>query len=41
MPDLKNMTDFIRDLSSDIIWGIAFDESLTNKIKVILIASSK
>lgn len=38
--EIKLMTDFIRDLPSDIdiCWGIACDESLAESIKIILIA---
>ncbi len=42
-PDINSMTEFISKFGDDIdlIWGIAHDESLTECIKVILIASSK
>ncbi len=43
MSAIKSMTDFIGKYNQDIdvCWGLAFDESLTDSIKVILIASSK
>lgn len=45
-PDIsvaKSIVDFISmiDENIDVCWGLAFDESLTDSIKVILIASSK
>ncbi|WP_300804646.1 DNA translocase FtsK [uncultured Duncaniella sp.] len=43
MSAIKPLLDFISKYNNDIdvCWGIACDESLTDKIKVILIASSK
>ena len=40
---IKSMTDFIGKYNkdTDVCWGLAFDESLIDNIKVILIASSK
>lgn len=41
--EMKSMTDFIGKYNkdTDVCWGLAFDESLTDSIKVILIASRK
>ncbi len=41
--DIKSMSDFMNKYGDDIdlCWGIAYDESLTDSIKVILIASRK
>ncbi len=43
LSEIKTMTDFIGSFNNDIdvCWGIAYDETLTDNIKVILIASSK
>ncbi len=43
MLEMKSMTDFIGKYNKDIdvCWGLAFDESLTDSIKVILFASKK
>ena len=40
---IESMTDFIGKYNkdADVCWGLAFDESLIDNIKVILIASSK
>lgn len=40
---MKSMTDFIGKYNKyiDVSWGLAFDESLIDNTKVILIASSE
>lgn len=43
LPAINQLSAFLKSLPFDIgvIWGIAYDETLTDNIKVILIASSK
>lgn len=43
LSEIKSVTDFIGSFNNDIdvCWGFAYDETLTDNIKVILIASSK
>lgn len=41
MDEAQELTDFISNLDSgvDVIWGVAFDESLGNKIKITILAA--
>jgi hypothetical protein len=41
MDEAQELTDFISNLDSgvDVIWGVAFDESLGDKIKITILAS--
>ena len=43
MSTIKSMTDLIGKYNKDIdvSWGLAFDESLIDNIKIILVALSK
>lgn len=43
MSELDSMMHYIQNISNniDVCWGVAFDESLADNIKVILISSSK
>lgn len=43
LSEIKSVTDFIGSFNNDIdvCWGFAYDETLTDNIKVILIASIK
>ncbi len=41
MDEAKELTEFVNKLDTgvDVIWGVAFDESLGNKVKITILAS--